>query len=214
MHPDLKTDDPEALPPATGPMRLISSLRHRDWRLLWIGLVANQTGEWMDNLAISWLVLVTTNSPQALGTVSLMRGIPTIGFSLVGGIVTKRVDRRTLMLCTRLGGMLTTAMLAGFATAGVLDFWLIATLVFIRGTIAAFDSPARASVVGDLVPRSDLTNAMALHSANFNVTRLFGPAIGGLLIGVIGSAGMLWINVASYAVTIGCLLAMGTPPGG
>ena len=201
----------DALPAARGPMRLVSSLRYRDWRYLWCGLVTAQTGEWMDNIAINWLVWVQTGSPLALGTVNLARGLPTMVFSLAGGVVADRVDRRTLMLSTRLGGLLATATMAALATSGTMQLWQLYVLLALRGITFAFDSPARGSLVGDLVPRSDLTNAVALHSAVFNASRMIGPAIAGVLIGLTGAPFVLWLNAAGFLVVIWTLFMMRVP---
>lgn len=212
MHVAETTHAPEGLPPARGPMRLVSSLRYRDWRYLWCGLVTAQTGEWMDNIAINWLVWVQTGSPLALGTVNLVRGLPTMVFSLAGGVVADRVDRRALMLSTRLGGLLATATMAALATSGTLQLWQLYVLIALRGVTYAFDSPARGSLVGDLVPRSDITNAVALHSAVFNASRMVGPAVAGVLIGLIGAPFVLWLNAAGYVIVMWTLFMMRVPP--
>ena len=191
---------PEALPPATGPLRLVSSLRYRNWRYLWSGHMVAQTGEWMDSLAISWLVLVLTNSPLALGTVNLMRGLPSLVFAFAGGVLADRVDRRTVMFCTQLGVSACTAALALLATTGLLEIWHIYVVLFFRGVLYAFNSPARASIVGDLVPRSDISNAIALQSNVFNITRMVGPAMAGLIIAAYGSAVVLWIHAACSTI--------------
>jgi MFS transporter, DHA1 family, staphyloferrin A biosynthesis exporter len=199
---------PEALPPATGPMRLVSSLRYRDWRLLWSGFMVAQTGEWMDSLALNWLVLILTNSPLALGTVNLMRGLPSLALAFAGGVVADRLDRRTLMVITQLAATLCTAVLAALATAGLLEIWHIYVVLLFRGVTYAFNSPARASIVGDLVPRSDLSNAIALQSNIFNVTRMIGPAIAGVIIAATGPAVVLWIHASFTAICAGTILAM------
>jgi MFS family permease len=152
----------------------------------------------MDSLAINWLVLVLTNSPLALGTVNLVRGLPTLLLSLVGGVVADRFDRRWLMVWTQLGQALCTAALAWLATEGTLQIWHIYGLLIVRGVVQAINSPARSSIVGDLVPRSDITNAIALHSTVFNATRMIGPALAGVLIGAYGSALVLWIGAAAH----------------
>lgn len=202
---------PPPLPPAQGPMRLVSSLRYRDWRYLWSGLMASQTGEWMDNLAINWLVLVQTNSPLILGSVNLVRGLPVLVFGIAGGVVADRVNRRTLMICTHVGTMLTTAALAGLASADMLELWHIYLLLVLRGILHAFNQPARASLVGDLVPRSDIANAIALHSTIFNGTRMVGPAIAGFLVAAVGAPFVLWVHAASHLIAIAALFAMRIP---
>jgi MFS family permease len=194
-------------------MRLVSSLRYRDWRYLWTGLMVGQTGDWMDNLAINWLVLVLTNSPLALGTVNLIRGLPTLIFSLAGGVVADRFDRRLLMIWTQLGQAGCTAILAWLATVGMLDLWQIYGLLVVRGVITAINQPARSSIVGDLVPRSDMTNAIALHSAVFNATRMVGPALAGVLIATHGSPLVLWLNAAMHVICAGATFMMNPKAG-
>lgn len=203
---------PKPLPPPSGLMCLFSSLRYRDWRYLWSGLMVAQAGEWMDSIAINWLVLVQTNSPLALGSVNLVRGLPNIVFSLAGGVIADRIDRRALMIWTQAGNLLCTAALAALASASTLELWHIYILVFLRGVVTAFNSPARASIVGDLVPRSDISNAIALHSAMFNSTRMIGPAIGGFLIAAVGSGFVLWIHTTSIGVSIWTIFCMGPAP--
>jgi MFS transporter, DHA1 family, staphyloferrin A biosynthesis exporter len=208
MHASVRSAAPPELPPATGPMRLVSSLRYRNWRFLWSGLMVSQTGDWMDSLAINWLVLVLTNSPLALGTVNLVRGLPTLLFSLIGGVVADRFDRRSLMVGTQLGSGACTVVLASLATAGILEIWHIYGVLVVRGVINAINQPARSSIVGDLVPRSDITNAIALHSAVFNATRMVGPALAGVLIGTSGSPLVLWLNAIMHAVCAASIFAM------
>jgi len=192
-------------------MRLVSSLRHRDWRYLWSGLMAAQTGEWMDNIAINWLVWVQTGSPLALGTVNLVRGLPTMVFSLAGGVVADRMDRRALMIWTQAAGLVTTAAIAALATADALQLWQLYVLLILRGVSVAFNSPARSSVIGDLVPRSEITNAVALHSAVFNASRMVGPALAGVLIALVGAPWVLWLHVAAYLVVLWTLFLMRAP---
>ncbi|MEA2640927.1 MAG: transporter, family, staphyloferrin biosynthesis exporter [Chloroflexota bacterium] len=196
------------LPPATGPLRLVSSLRYRDWRYLWSGLMVAQTGEWMDSLALNWIVLVLTDSPLALGTLNLMRGLPTLALAMAGGVIADRFDRRLLMVGTQVSSMLCTAVLALLASAELLEIWHIYIGLLVRGVINAVNSPARASIVGDLVPRSDIGNAVALQSNVFNVTRMVGPAIAGLLIAVSGAAIVLWLNAASAGICAIAILGM------
>ena len=212
MHVPPATRVPEALPEAHGLMRFFSSLRYRDWRYLWSGLLAAQTGEWMDNIAVNWIVWVQTGSPLALGTVNLVRGLPTMVFALAGGVVADRMDRRSLMIWTQIVGLVTTAAMAALATSGTLQLWQLYGLLIVRGIAVAFNSPARSSLVGDLVPRSDLTNAVALHSAVFNGSRMVGPAIAGVLIALVGAPFVLWVHVACYVVILWTIFMMSAAP--
>jgi MFS family permease len=195
-----------AAPP--GVDRFVSSLRHRDWRLLWSGLMVVQLGEWMDSTALNWLVLVETNSPFLLGMVNFARGFPNILLSAAGGVVADRVDRRAMMLWSQTLGFLLTATLAAIVTAGSPELWHIYALVGARGIVAAFNAPARSSIIGDLVPRQDIVNAMALNSSTFNATRMVGPALAGVIIAAGGTAIVIWLNAATYLVNIATMLAM------
>jgi MFS transporter, DHA1 family, staphyloferrin A biosynthesis exporter len=203
-----ETAPPTVRPAATGAGRLFTSLHHRDWRLLWSGLMVVQLGEWMDSTALNWLVLVQTNSPFMLGMVNFARGFPNIVLSAAGGVIADRVDRRTMLLVSQSLGFLLTVGLAAIATAGSPELWQIYTLVGLRGIVAAFNGPARGSIIGDLVPRDDIMNAMALNSSTFNATRMVGPAIAGVIIAAGGTAIVLWINAATYLVNITAMLAM------
>ena len=176
-----------------------------------MGLVVGQTGEWMDNVALNWIVWVQTGSPFALGTMNLFRGLPTMLFSLVGGVVADRIDRRALMVSSRAIGLGATAGMAALATFDTLQLWQLYVLLIVRGITYAFDSPARSSMIGDLVPRSDITNAVALHSAVFNGSRMVGPAIAGVLIAAIGAPFVLWLNAGAYVVVLATLFIMHAP---
>lgn len=202
---------PPELAPASGALRFVSSLRHRDWRYLWSGLMAIQLGEWMDHTAINWLVLVETNSPLVLGLVNLVRGAPNIGLAVFGGVVADRLDRKVLLLWTQVASLVCTALLAALASGHTLELWHVYVLLTLRGIAQAFNHPARSSIIGDLVPRGDVTNAMALHSTTFNATRMIGPAIAGFLIASAGTAVVLWIHAATHLVGIWTLLEMKSP---
>lgn len=218
MHaPRIGREDMVDLGPTTGPMRLVSSLRYRDWRLLWSGLMAAHTGEWMDSIAINWLILVQTNSPLALGVVQLTRGFPHFVWSLPAGVIADRMDRRTLMIWSQIATLVCTLALAALASADALEVWVLYALLLARGTASALFSPARASIIPDLVPPSDISNSVVLHSTLFNGTRMFGPAIAGVLIGIMGAgtggaAFVLWIHTATLAISVWTLFAMQAPP--
>lgn len=167
-----------------------------------------QAGEWMDYIAINWLVLVQTNSPLVLGLVNLLRGAPNVLLAAAGGVVADRMDRRTLLVWTLVAGLLCTAALAALATADALQLWHIYALLMLRGASQAFNHPARSSIIGDLVPRQDITNAMALHSMTFNATRIVAPALAGFLIGPLGTAFILWVHTASFVVALWTVVAI------
>jgi MFS family permease len=186
-------------------------LRHRDWRLLWSGFMASQAGEWMDNLALNWIVLVQTGSPFMLGLVSLTRGIPNIVLSLPAGVIADRFDRRTLILTSQIGIIVATIPLALLATLDQLQIWHIFVVLGIRGVLTALNQPARNSLIGDLVPREDLANAMALNSTTFNGTRTIAPAVAGFLIAAVGAPPVLWLSVVCYGIGLVTIFPMRPP---
>jgi predicted MFS family arabinose efflux permease len=186
-----------------------AALRHRNYRLYWIGMVISQTGTWMQTLAQQWLVLQLTNSPLWLGIVGFCSAIPILVFSLFGGAVADRVDKRKLIIATQTAAMIQALVLAVLTHSGRIQIWHVVLAALVLGTINAFDRPARQTFVADLVSREDLANAIALNSTMFNASRIFGPSLAGILIAVpqIGIAGAFFINGLSFiAVIIGLVM--------
>jgi MFS family permease len=164
------------------PRRPYLALKHRDFRHLWAAQLVSLTGSQMQTVAINWHVYLLTGSPLALGLVGLTRALPIIVFSLIGGVVADRRDRRRVMFCTQL------AMTAIALTLGLLTFaghdrvgWLYA-LNILSATAVSFDGPARQALVPRLVPREDLPGALSLNLTAFHTAMIGGPALAGLLI--------------------------------
>ena len=201
-------------PPPAGPrfLRPFLALRHRNFRLLWTGSLISNTGDWVDQIALNWLVLQTTGSPAALGLVNLCRGVPILLFTLVGGAAADRFERRRLMLGTQGAAMVIALILAALVYSGNASLWLIAVVATARGTIVAFNLPARHSLVSEIVPRHDLPRAIALNSMTINLTKVIGPLIAGLLIASVGLAACFLINALSFLGVLWCLGAMSIPP--
>jgi MFS family permease len=189
------------------------ALRYRDFRLLWIGLIASAVGTWMQIVAQSLLVLhITHGSAFALGSVSLAQALSFLLFALIGGSVADHFDKRRLLLCTQSisAGL---AILLGILTAtGVIQLWMILILAFLNGTVLSFDQPARAALLPMLVPPEDLMNAISLQSMVFNGASTLGPALAGLGVGVVGYAGNFFLNGASFVGVIVALSVMRVPP--
>jgi MFS transporter, DHA1 family, staphyloferrin A biosynthesis exporter len=215
----LDTDRPEAPPAARGPRRwglppAFRSLRHRNYRLLWIGSLVSSSGDWMDQVALNWLVYQLTGSAVALGVLNLCRLAPILVFTLIGGVVADRFERRRLMFSTQAVSMLLALALAVLVSTGLVQFWQVLIIAAGRGVMLSFNYPARQSLISELVPPQDLMNAIALNSATLNLARVLGPAIGGVLIASVGVAGAFYVNSASFVAVLWglALMRFGPPP--
>jgi MFS family permease len=185
-----------------------AALRHRNFTLLWSGLLVSNVGTWMQNVAQSWLVLQLTNSPLWLGLLGLSFAVPMIVFPLVGGAVSDRVNRIRLLYVTQTGQMLVAFALALLTWLNLVNVWYILISSFLSSTFLAFDNPTRQALIPDLVPRRDLLNALSLNSATYNGAALLGPAIAGALLGPLGAGTLFFLNGISYGAVIIALLAM------
>ena len=187
-----------------------AALRHRDFRLLWLGQIVSVTGSQMQFVAINWHVYVLTKSAFALGLVGLFRGAPIIICSLVGGVVADAVDRKRLMIATQ-SVMLLSAVLLTLATiVGLKSVWPIYILSGFASAALAFDTPARQSLLPSLVPVEDFPNAVSLSLIVFNVATIGGPALAGFLLADVGPALVYGINATSFLAVIAALIAMHT----
>ena len=185
------------------------ALRHRDFRLLWIGLVVSAIGTWMQIVAQALLVLrISGGSAVALGAVSLAQAAAFFTFSLLGGSVADRVDKRQLLLATQTLCMLFAALLGVLTATHVVAVWMIVVLAFLTGTALSFDQPTRAALVSELVPKEELLGALSLQSIVFTGASAIGPALAGFSLATIGYAGNFFANAVSYLAVTGALLAI------
>jgi MFS family permease len=188
-----------------------SSLRHRNYRLLWFGNLVSISGDWMDQVAFSWLVYSMTHSTVALAFVNVCRAGPILVFTLIGGVVADRFERRRLMFTTQTISMVLAFVLAGMLTAGLLAVWMAFAIAVARGVTNSFNQPARQSLISELVPVEDLPNAVGLNSATLNLTRVIGPALGGILIATVGVQGAFYLNGISFIAVLISLAMMRFP---
>jgi MFS family permease len=199
-----------ALPPA------VAVLRHRNFRLIWIGLLLSFTGSFMQNAALLWnvsLLVPADRKGLALGIVGLVRVVPIVIFSMISGVVADASDRRKLMLLTQSGSAVVALGLAWLAFSGNTSVWPVYALAALSSAVGAFDLPARQSLVPTLVPRGELPNAISLNAIMQQTSQVLGPALGGI---VIASANVGWaymINAISFAAVIVALLMMRDVPG-
>jgi MFS family permease len=189
------------------------ALRHRNYRLLFIGQSVSLTGSWMQQLALSWLVYRMTGSPFYLGLVAFANQLPATFISPVAGVLADRWNRHRIVLGTQLVGMAQASAIAVLVIGGWVQPWHIVALSAVLGAVMGMDIPARQALFVDLVggDREELANAIALNSSLFNATRLLGPALGGFLIATIGEGPLFAVNAVSYLGVIAGLLAMRLP---
>lgn len=192
-------------------MKTLSSLRHRNYRLLWIGTLVSQSGDWMDQVALNWLILVMTNSPFYLGLLNLFRALPMLVLTLMAGVLVDRMERRRLLMITQTAAMALAFVLAVLVSSGLVQVWHIFLIGTLRGAIMSFNMPARQTLISDLVPRSDLANAIAINSATMNITRILGPALAGVLIASMGVSVPFYLNGFSFLAVLYTLHAMALP---
>ncbi len=189
---------------------MLSATRHRDFRLFLVGQFVSLCGTWIQTVAQGWLVLQLTNSAFAVGLVTALGSLPILLLTLYGGVLADRVNKRRFVLLLQ-SLMVTEALLLGLLTWRnvVTVHWVMGLAVFF-GTLSAFEVPTRQALIADIVPRKDLLNAIALGSSAFNVARVIGPAIAGILISTVGLAACFFANGASYLAVIASLLLMKT----
>jgi len=185
-----------------------AALQHRNFTVLWSGLIVSNVGTWMQNVGQGWLVLQLTNSPLWLGLLGLSFALPMIVLPLVGGAVVDRVHRIRLLYLTQTGLMLNAFVLALLTWLGVINVWHILATSFIGAALLAFDNPARQALVPDLVPPRDLLNALSLNAATYNGAALLGPAIAGMLLGPLGAGTLFFLNGVSYLAVLFALATM------
>jgi MFS family permease len=186
----------------------LRALRHRNFQLFFAGQLVSLSGTWMQNVAQAWLVYRLTGSPALLGLVSFCGQAPVLFLSPVGGIVADRYNRHKIIIATQAVSMILAFTLAALTFSGDVRVWHIMLLAGLLGAVNAFDIPARQAFIMDMVGREDLMNAIALNSAIFNLSRVLGPAIAGILVASIGEAWCFLANAISYIGVITGLLLM------
>ena len=189
-----------------------AALRHRNFQLYFGGQLVSNAGTWMQVIAQGWLVYQLTHSDLALGIVGFAAAVPALIISPWGGVVVDRVPKRTLLIITQASAMLLAFILAALSFPHVVQEWHIILLAGGLGLVNAFDGPGRQAFVVEMVGREDLPNAIALNSLMVNSARVIGPALGGILLAVVGVAWCFTINGISYLAVIIGLWAMQVKP--
>jgi MFS family permease len=195
--------------------KTFAAFRHRNYRLFFGGQLVSVIGTWMQQVAVGWLVYDISKSAFTLGAVRFASAIPVTLLTLIAGAMADRVEKRRIVIATESTAMVLAFILAALVYFGVIKIWQIALLSLLEGITDAFDIPTRQSFVVEMVGKDDLMNAIALNSSLFNGARVFGPAIAGILIGVVGMTGCFFLNGVSYVAVVAAYVAMrmpATPP--
>jgi MFS family permease len=191
--------------------RTFASLRHhRNYRLFFFGQLTSVAGTWMQNIGLAWVVveLAPHSRGLAVGLLSVCRFGPFTVLGLFAGVVTDRLDNRRTVIVTQTVQMILSAVLAGLTLLGHIELWEVYAIAALTGTAVVFDAPSRQNLTFQMVGKEALPNAIALNSSLFNLARIFGPAIAGVVIAVVGTGWCFVINTASFLAVLSALLAM------
>lgn len=197
------------IPPLAG---TLAPLRHRDFALFWSGALVSNVGTWLQNVALSWLMLEITDSAFWVSMVSFAQFIPMLIFGLVGGLNADRRERRRVLVVTQSALMVLAFAVAGVTLAGSASVATIIPIVGLSGIVLAFNAPAFQAIIPDLVPSSLVVDAVSLNAAQFSVARVIGPAIGGFLVAAAGAGWAFLTNGASFLAVIVALMCMRSVP--
>jgi predicted MFS family arabinose efflux permease len=192
--------------------RVFKAFEYEHFRLLWIGACVSSIGTWMQSVAQNWVVLQLSGSAFLLGLDSFLGQIPIFLFSLIGGVIADRFDRRLLLVASQLVQLACAFLLAGLFAFGLVQVWHILALSFVVGLAQAFGGPAYQALIPTLVDPKDLPNAIALNSIQFNLARVIGPMLGGIALTQLGASWCFSLNGLSYIAVIMTLLALPIRP--
>jgi MFS family permease len=201
-------------PPTPAPLRsaflqrAFAAFTYRDFKVLWFGAFASTVGTWMQKVAQSWLVFDLTKSSLYLGLDDFLGQLPILLFTIVGGVIADRHDRRQLLLGSQYIQMATAFTLALLVFTHHVQIWHILALSFTAGFAQAFGGPAYQSLVPSLVHKKDLPNAIALNSIQFNLARVFGPLLSSTTMAAFGAAACFGLNGLSFLVVIVALMSL------
>jgi len=186
----------------------LRAFRHRDFRLYFWGQLISLVGTWMQSVAQGWLMHRLTSSAFMLGFLSFAQFAPVLPFALLAGVVADHTPKRSLLLVTQATMLLQAVALAWVVSAGVVRPWMVIVLAVVYGLANTFDLPARQSIIVEMTGREDLPNGIALNSAAFNMARIAGPAVAGVMLAAVGEAGCFWLNALSYVAVLVSLALM------
>jgi MFS family permease len=182
--------------------RVFKAFQYRDFRLMWVGACTSSIGTWMQIVAQGWLIYRLSHSAFLLALDQFLGGIPIFLFSLIGGVVADRVERRKILLASQYVQMFSAGVLTILVTTGLVHVWQILCLSFVSGFAQAFGAPAYSALIPTLVDKDDMPNAIALNSIQFNVAVMVGPALAGLVLAKFGEKWCFGLNALSFLAPI------------
>lgn len=203
---------PHLAPAPTRWQRTFAALQHPNYRLWFRGQLVSLFGTWMQATAQGFLVYELTRSPTYLGIVAFAAGVPMWVLTLYGGVIADRFPRRSLLIATQAVMMALASILAALTFLRVVQPWHVVVLALVLGVANAFDAPARQAFVSELVPREDLTNAIALNATMFNTATAIGPAVAGITYALFGPGWCFTFNALSFIAVIVALRRMTLAP--
>jgi predicted MFS family arabinose efflux permease len=192
--------------------RTFSALRYRDFRLLWLGAFTSTTGTFMQTFAQAWLVYKLTGSAFLLGVDGFLATGPMLLFSLFGGVIADRMERRKVMLISQWMQMTFAVVLTVLVFTNAIKVWHLFLLSFLTGSAQSISGPAYITLLPMLVKREDVPNAVAMNSMQFNLARVIGPAIGGFAFAALGAAACFGLNALSFVAVIIAISIIRIPP--
>ena len=184
---------------------MLRALGHRNFRLFWAGAFLSNVGTWMQTVAQGWLMLQLTDSAFWLGLDGFAATVPGLVLILVGGVFADHLDRKRLLLLTQIGAGVTALVLALLISAGMVDRWTLLIASFVTGCCFSLAAPSYQAIMIDLVGREDLSNAIALNSTQFQLSRVLGPVLAGVAFATLGLEWCFLINGLSYVVIVTAL---------
>jgi MFS family permease len=188
--------------PTSTPRRVFKAFHYRDFRLMWIGACTSSIGTWMQIVAQGWLIYRLSHSARLLGLDRFLAGLPIFLFTMIGGVVADRTERRKILLISQYIQMASAGILTVLVTMGVVQVWQILCLSFVSGLAQAFGGPAYSALIPTLVDREDMPNAIALNSIQFNLAVTVGPAIAGIVLAKWGEKWCFGLNALSFLAPV------------
>jgi len=191
---------------------MLGALKNRNFILFWSGAFVSNIGSWIQSIALSWLVWEITQSAFALGAVNFASTVPILALSLFGGVYVDRIDRRKVLRVTQTLQLILALILSVVTWLNVVQLSHILLISFLSGVVMAMNAPAWQAFIVDLVEPKDLPAAIALNSTQFNLSRVVGPSLAGILLTIIGAAGCFFVNSLSFLAVVGALVVIQPRP--
>lgn len=184
------------------------ALRHRNYRIYTGSQFVSQVGWWMQGVALPWLLLELGGTPTQLGLIVALQFGPAMFLAPVGGVLADRFDKRRILVVTESLAKVQALVLFFLVVSGVAEIWHVLAVTATIGLVSAVDMPVRQAFAAELVPKDDLLNGIALNSASFNLARVLGPALAGVMIATVGNGANFAFNAATYFAALAGLLRL------